>query len=586
MGRSNRCVNREISLRNSILARMKNNYAAAAVCIALGNFFGAAYAADPPPVKEPPPPKVVPVKPLPPVKPVPPPKPGAAARGAVTTTNPGGAKVTTANPRAQGASARGTAPSGAGGAGSAPVPSKTFVGRPGPAGSSEARAANGTIYRRRADGTLLDVHDPRRGIEIHRGLNGDRRFAIERRDHSLVVGGHGKDGYVQQRYLFERREFAHRSYYVNGRLYDRFYRRYPVRGVGFLEVYAPVRYYPLGFYAWAYRPWTRPAPYAWGWAGSPWAGHYAYYFAPSPVYAGPSLWLTDYLIATSLQAAYAAAPPSAAPPPAGPPTLTPEVKQKIAEEVQRQVERETAEAQANQQRPGVEPAGAGVVALLGDNRAHVFVAGADLDLVDPTGRECMLSQGDVVQVIGIPPGAPASANAVVLASKGGSECATAVSVEVPIAALQEMQNHMNETVDQGMAELQAKQGQGGLPAAPAAATAASTAAPFAAASPPPDPNAASEIAQQTQIVAQAEQGLPAGANQPGTRDIPSSLDGTAPPPADSGTAPIRISLGQSIDTVVSMLGAPTRIIDLGAKKIYTYPDMKITFTNGQVSDVQ
>ena len=43
------------------------------------------------------------------------------------------------------------------------------------------------------------------------------------------------------------------------------------------------------------------------------------------------------------------------------------------------------------------------MALLGDNRAHVFVAGADLDLVDPTGRECMLSQGDVVQVVGIPP---------------------------------------------------------------------------------------------------------------------------------------------------------------------------------------
>ena len=60
------------------------------------------------------------------------------------------------------------------------------------------------------------------------------------------------------------------------------------------------------------------------------------------------------------------------------------------------------------------------MALLGDNRAHVFAAGADLDLVDPTGRECMLSQGDVVHVVGIPPGAPVSANAVVLASKGGT----------------------------------------------------------------------------------------------------------------------------------------------------------------------
>ena len=87
--------------------------------------------------------------------------------------------MTTATPHAQRASPRGAAHSGAG-AGSGPVPSKTFVGRPGLAGSSEGRAANGTIFRRRADGTLLDVHEPRRGIEIHRGLNGDWRFAINR----------------------------------------------------------------------------------------------------------------------------------------------------------------------------------------------------------------------------------------------------------------------------------------------------------------------------------------------------------------------------------------------------------------------
>jgi hypothetical protein len=49
---------------------------------------------------------------------------------------------------------------------------------------------------------------------------------------------------------------------------------------------------------------------------------------------------------------------------------------------------------------------------------------------------------------------------------------------------------------------------------------------------------------------------------------------------------MQISLGQTIDAVVSILGAPTRIFDLGAKKIYTYSDMKITFTDGRVSDVQ
>ena len=38
--------------------------------------------------------------------------------------------------------------------------------------------------------------------------------------------------------------------------------------------------------------------------------------------------------------------------------------------------------------------------------------------------------------------------------------------------------------------------------------------------------------------------------------------------------------------VTSQLGNPTKIIDLGAKKIYAYPDMKVIFMNGKVSDVQ
>ncbi len=176
-----------------------------------------------------------------------------------------------------------------------------------------------------------------------------------------------------------------------------------------------------------------------------------------------------------------------------------------------------------------------------------------------------------MQVVGAP--AADSATAVVLASKGGTECAPAASVSIALADLQEMHNHMRETVDQGLAELQAKQGQGGLPAAPADATGAPTQAAFVAGAPPPDANAGTEIAQQTQAADQVEQSV-AGAVGP------------APAVAGSGPAPVQISLGQPIDAVTAALGSPTRIVDLGAKKIYNYPDMKIIFTNGQVSDVQ
>ena len=56
--------------------------------------------------------------------------------------------------------------------------------------------------------------------------------------------------------------------------------------------------------------------------------------------------------------------------------------------------------------------------------------------------------------------------------------------------------------------------------------------------------------------------------------------------APAAAAPPQIQLGQSIDDVVAALGQPEKIVDLGAKKIYVYKDLKVTFVNGKVSDVQ
>src|ERR1035437_153917 len=50
--------------------------------------------------------------------------------------------------------------------------------------------------------------------------------------------------------------------------------------------------------------------------------------------------------------------------------------------------------------------------------------------------------------------------------------------------------------------------------------------------------------------------------------------------------PATIALGQSIADVEAINGKPDKVVDLGAKKIYVYKDMKITFTDGKVSDVQ
>jgi hypothetical protein len=60
----------------------------------------------------------------------------------------------------------------------------------------------------------------------------------------------------------------------------------------------------------------------------------------------------------------------------------------------------------------------------------------------------------------------------------------------------------------------------------------------------------------------------------------------APPPPPAETQPPTIELGQTIDQVTTGFGQPLRIAKLGAKTIYYYKDMKVTFTNGKVSDVQ
>jgi hypothetical protein len=102
----------------------------------------------------------------------------------------------------------------------------------------------------------------------------------------------------------------------------------------------------------------------------------------------------------------------------------------------------------------------------------------------------------------------------VLSSKSSQECARTSTVTVALDDLQEMQNHMRETIDRGMEQLQQQQGKGGLPAAPPAATAAPTNTAFAQLAPPPDPNSANDINQQLNAADQSDKDVTAQANSP------------------------------------------------------------------------
>lgn len=60
----------------------------------------------------------------------------------------------------------------------------------------------------------------------------------------------------------------------------------------------------------------------------------------------------------------------------------------------------------------------------------------------------------------------------------------------------------------------------------------------------------------------------------------------APPPPPSDAPPPTIELGQTKDKVTAGFGQPLRVANLGAKTIFYYKDMKVTFMDGKVSDVE
>lgn len=455
------------------------------------------------------------------------------------------------------------------------------ISRAAPAGSVDHATRNGSAIRTRQNGKVSDVHDARNGMDVHHGLNGNRRASMDRPDHSRIVSERGHPGFAQHPYQFRGHAFARRSYYYHGRAYDRFYHGYMYRGL-YMDVYAPAFYYGPAFYGWAYNPWAAPIAFQWGWPGSFWFGYYGYYFAPEPSYPAAPLWLTDYMIASDLQQAYAARQEAGEfagdpPPPAGgPPALTPAVKYMIAGEVKNQLAVENYEAQQNAAQLDVDPGSSGIARLLGDGHPHVFVSGGSLDLVEASGQECAISSGDALQMRTPPPDGATAANLVVLSSKGGQECPMSSLVSISLGDLQEMQNHMRESIDQGLQELQAKEGKGEVPMAPPSAQSQPVPALYASAAPPPDLNVAAEIQQQAIEADQAETEVATAAAQESLAPVVST-------PA----APATIALGQIPDEVRAALGQPSKVADLGSgSMIYYYEGMKVIFKNGTVSSVK
>jgi hypothetical protein len=92
------------------------------------------------------------------------------------------------------------------------------------------------------------------------------------------------------------------------------------------------------------------------------------------------------------------------------------------------------------------------------------------------------------------------------------------------------------------------------------------------------------VPQENQAAQPAPEPAPAPAPTPAP--APAPLQAIAPPPPPPDAPPPTIALGQTKDQVTAGFGQPVRVAKLGTKEIYYYKDMKVTFTNGKVSNVE
>ena len=441
-------------------------------------------------------------------------------------------------------------------------------------GVADFHGANGHEAHFGPDGHLRDVRA--NGMVISHGPGGARRVIIDRPDHSRVVlMGHNR-GYIQHPYMFGGHAYFQRTYYLHGHPQVRIYRPYYFHGL-YLQAYAPVHVYPHALYAWAGAAWSAPVAYQWSWQGSPWNGYYGAYFAPYPAYPAPVYWLTDYMVANSLSDAYDNQVGAAALPPApgsafqSTGAITPDAKAALATEIQRDIQIEQ-QANATQGSPSSDSATSGIAGMLSDGQQHTFLTLESLTAAGAGGQECGLGEGDVLGVNSAPGPNAIDVNVQVLSSHAG-DCIPGSTVMVSIENLQDMQNEMMANLDSGLATLASQ--QGGLPAPPATALQGQGDALYAAEAPSTDANGATELAQDSLQADQTERAVLSEANY-------SPNGAPYAPPA----TPVTIALGQSPGQVVAAKGNPMQVVDLGAKQIFVYKDMKIIFMYGKVSDVE
>jgi len=367
----------------------------------------------------------------------------------------------------------------------------------------------------RPNGQIRTVN--RNGMQISHGMHGGRTVVSTHNGARVVSVGH-RGGYVQRAYVVRGgHSYYSRTYYYHGAYRAGVYRGYYYGGRPYYGYY-PAYYYQPVYYGWAYNPWPAPVAYGWGWGGAPWYGYYGPYYQPYPVYPSAAFWLTDFMIAATLQAAYEAQAAawlgpnahdgdtlvaSLMPIPAAETAkLSPEVKQAISDEVKDTLAAEQAEAGksggSSNSAGGNQPTTSNEAPPALDPKFRTFMVSSDMSLVPEDGDECPLSQGDVIQRTTETPDGDGNVNVKVAASTK-TDCAIGKEGPVSTDDLQEMYNNFRESLKDGMGDLAKKNGTGGLPKAPDTSTVNGDVP-----APPPDKSAEKSLQDQQAAADQAE----------------------------------------------------------------------------------
>jgi len=91
--------------------------------------------------------------------------------------------------------------------------------------------------------------------------------------------------------------------------------------------------------------------------------------------------------------------------------------------------------------------------------------------------------------------------------------------------------------------------------------------------------------QQQQAAAPEPAPQPAAA-APAAEAAPAPIEPPPPPPDAPVAPPPTVAMDQTPDQVTAILGQPQKKAKIGTKEIYFYKDVKVTFVNGKVKDIQ